>query len=223
MSQELQAFAHATQLGNSLPILTLLIQIIGLACFAYIVYKRIAPMVHAQRDFRLDRPWLHIQRVVKFWFGQWKHPRYGLAGTLHLLIFAGFLILATRAFYLQFIFGLSDDFTAPSAVGRMYAVVADYAATIVFLSVAFAAVRRVVFKPERYAVPERYGKGHPVDAVFLLGLIALLMFLERWSARPCESVCGPIPVAWRSASARTVQTGLSSVTITSRTLYRHDA
>jgi hypothetical protein len=59
-------------------------------------------MVHAQRDFRLDRPWLRIQRVVKFWFGQWKHPRYRLAGTLHLLIFAGFLILATRAFYIQF-------------------------------------------------------------------------------------------------------------------------
>jgi heterodisulfide reductase subunit C len=153
------------------------IQIAGLACFAYIVYKRVAPMVHAESDFRLDRPWLRIQKVVKFWFGQWKHPRYRLAGTLHLLIFAGFLLLATRAFYLL-IFGLSEDFAAPSAVGRMYDVVADYAATIVFLSVAFAAVRRVVFKPARYGVPERYGKGHPVDAIFLLGLIALLMFSE---------------------------------------------
>ena len=34
MSQELQAFAHATHLGNSLPILTLLIRVISLACFA---------------------------------------------------------------------------------------------------------------------------------------------------------------------------------------------
>ena len=177
MSRELQASAHATVLGISLPILTLLIQIVGLACFAYIVYKRVLPMVHAKRDFRLDRPWLRVQKVVKFWLGQWKHPRYRLAGTLHLLIFAGFLILATRAFYLL-IFGLSDDFIAPTAVGRMYDVVADYAATIVFLSVAFAAIRRVVFKPARYAVPERYGKGHPGDAIFLLGLIALLMFSE---------------------------------------------
>jgi Fe-S oxidoreductase len=177
MSYELQASAHATVLGISLPVLTLLIQIVGLACFAYIVYKRVAPMLHAERDFRLDRPWLRIQKIVKFWLGQWKHPRYRLAGTVHLLIFAGFLILATRAFYLL-MFGLSGDFTAPSAIGRMYDIVADYAATIVFLSVGFAAVRRVVFKPARYAVPERYGRGHPIDAVFLLGLIALLMLSE---------------------------------------------
>jgi Fe-S oxidoreductase len=176
MSQELQASAQASVLGTSVPVLTLLIQIIGLTCFAYIVYKRIAPMLHAERDFRLDRPWLRIQNVAKFWFGQWKHPRYRLAGTLHLLIFAGFLTLATRAFYLL-IFGLSEDFTAPSALGRTYDIFADYAATIVFLAVAFAAIRRVLFKPARYAVPERYGKGQ-VDAIFLLGLIALLMFSE---------------------------------------------
>ena len=151
MSYELQASAHAIHLGNSLPILTLLIQIVGFACFAYIVYKRLLPLVHAERDYRLDRPWLRTQKLAKYWFGQWKHPRYRLAGTLHLLIFAGFLILAMRAFYLL-IFGLSGDFTAPSAVGRIYHVVADYAATIVFLAVAFAAVRRVVFKPARYAV-----------------------------------------------------------------------
>lgn len=67
MSYELQASAHATQLGNSLPILTLLIEIVGVACFAYIVYKRVLPMLHAERDFRLDRPGLRVQRVVKYW------------------------------------------------------------------------------------------------------------------------------------------------------------
>src|SRR3974390_548578 len=74
--------------------------------------------------------------------------------------------------------GLSADFMAAGAVGRMYDAVADYAATIVFLAVSAAAIRRVVFQPARYAVPERYGKGHPVDAIFLLALIALLMFSE---------------------------------------------
>ena len=163
--------------GISVPVLTLIIQLLGLACFAYIVTKRVAPLVRGERDFRFDRAWLRLQKVAQFWFGQWKHPRYRVAGTLHLLIFAGFLILATRAFYLL-IFGLSDDFAAAGAIGRIYDVIADYAATIVFLAVATAAVRRVVFKPARYAVPERYGKGHPVDAIFLLGLIALLMFSE---------------------------------------------
>ncbi|MGA7461862.1 MAG: 4Fe-4S dicluster domain-containing protein [Candidatus Korobacteraceae bacterium] len=159
------------------PYVFVAIQFLGLACFAYIVAKRVAPLIRAQSDVRLDRPWLRTQKLIKFWFGQWKHPRYRVAGTLHLFIFAGFLILATRAFYLL-IFGLSHDFAEPSAIGRMYDVVADYAATIVFLAVSAAAVRRVFFKPERYAVPEKYGKGHPVDAIFLLGLIALLMTSE---------------------------------------------
>lgn len=177
MFEGMQITGPAMFLGISISLLSGLIQVFGLACFAYIVIKRVAPLVRGERDFRFDRPWLRIQRVAKFWLGQWKHPRYRVAGTLHLFIFAGFLILATRAFYLL-LFGLSDDFITPGAVGRRYDVIADYAATIVFLAVAAAAVRRVVFKPARYAVPERYGKGHPVDAIFLLALIALLMFSE---------------------------------------------
>jgi len=173
----MQAPAHAMFWGVSLPVLFLFIQLLGLACFAYIVVKRVAPLVHGERDLRFDRPLLRLQRVLQFWLGQWKHPRYRVAGTLHLCIFAGFLILATRAFYLL-IFGLSYDFAAAGAVGRVYDVIADYAATIVFLAVSVAAIRRLVFKPARYSVPERYGKGHPVDAIFLLGLIALLMFSE---------------------------------------------
>jgi Fe-S oxidoreductase len=155
----------------------LLIQGVGLACFAYIVARRLTPLVRAERDFRLDRPWLRTQKLLKFWFAQWKHPRYRIAGMLHLFIFAGFLILATRAFYLL-IFGLAQDFTPSGPVARSYDVVADYASTIVFLAVSAAALRRIVYKPARYAVPEKYGTGHPVDAIFLLGLIALLMCSE---------------------------------------------
>ena len=173
----MHANEQLTFLGISLPAVVLIIQVIGLACFAYIVVRRLAPLVRGERDVRFDRPLLRVQTLAKFWFGQWKHPRYRVAGTLHLLIFAGFLILATRAFYLL-VFGLSDDFAAPGAIGRVYDVVADYAATIVFLAVSAAAVRRVAFKPARYAQPERYGKGRAADAIFLLGLIALLMFSE---------------------------------------------
>jgi Fe-S oxidoreductase len=159
------------------PQLCLLLQLLGIASFAYIVTKRLTPLVRAERDIRLDHLWLRSQTVLKFWLGQWKHPRYRFAGVLHLLIFSGFIILATRAFYLL-IFGLSQDFTAAGAVGGAYDIVADYAATIVFLAVSAAAARRIFYKPQRYAVPPKYGKGHPIDAIFLLGLIALLMCSE---------------------------------------------
>ena len=169
--------AYAPAWLKQAPALVLVLQMLGLACFAYIVARRVAPLVHAERDLRLDRPWTRLQRLLKFWFGQWKHPRYRVAGTLHLCIFAGFLILATRAFYLL-IFGLSDDFAAAGSIAGAYDVVADYAATIVFLAVSAAAARRIFYKPERYAQPPQYGIGRRIDAIFLLALIAFLMFSE---------------------------------------------
>lgn len=36
--------------------LFLTIHVLGVACFVYIVAKRLAPLVRAQRDFRFDRP-----------------------------------------------------------------------------------------------------------------------------------------------------------------------
>ncbi len=135
MLETAQAPAFASYWLNHAPFLVALLQLAGLSCFAYIVAKRVTPLMRAESDFRLDRPWLRTQLLLKYWFGQWKHPRYRVAGTLHLCIFAGFIILATRAFYLL-IFGLSQDFTEAGAIARAYDIVADYAATIVLLAVA---------------------------------------------------------------------------------------
>ncbi len=156
------------------------LNLLGLACFFYIVSKRMTPLLRGERDWRFDRPLVRLERLFQFWLGQWKHPRYRTAGIMHILIFAGFIILATQAFSLL-ILGFSPNFVLPGSsggVGDIYNTVKDYAATIVFLCMVFAVVRRLVFKPARYAVPARYGKGHPVDAIFLLGLIALLMASE---------------------------------------------
>src|SRR5208283_5146923 len=60
----------------------------------------------------------------------------------------------------------------------VYGVITDYAATIVFLCMLIAVIRRLVFKPARYAVPPKYGKGHAADAIFLLALIAILMLAD---------------------------------------------
>lgn len=161
-------------------ILFLIIHILGLACFTYIAVKRIAPLVRGQRDVRFDRPLTRIGRVLQFWFAQWKHPRYRFVGIIHILIFAGFLILATRAFYL-ISFGFPATFVAgeeASEVVHGYGILTDWATTVVFICVVVAAIRRVAFKPARYAVPKRYGDGHPIDAIFLLGLIAILMLAD---------------------------------------------
>jgi Fe-S oxidoreductase len=154
----------------SLPgwILILILHLLGITCFAYIVSKRIAPLVRAQPDLRFDQPWRRLRNLMQFWFGQWKHPRYKVAGILHILIFAGFITLAARAFTLL-ILGVWPGFVMPGFSGHTYDVVKDYAATVVFFCMVFAIVRRGFFRDERY---RKTGTG---DAIFLLSLIALLM------------------------------------------------
>jgi hypothetical protein len=60
----------------------------------------------------------------------------------------------------------------------LYDFITDYAATVVFLCMVIAVIRRLVFKPARYAVPEKFGKAHTADAIFLLSLIAVLMVAD---------------------------------------------
>ncbi len=193
MLEAIQATAQTTYWLNPEREMFLLIHVLGIACFAYIVWKRMTPLLRGERDFRFDRPWLRFERLLKFWLGQWKHPRYMTAGIIHIFIFAGFLVLAIRAFDLL-ILGLNENFAIPGLPGRvsyLYGVTTDYAATIVFLAVIVAMIRRVVFKPMRYAVPAKYGKAHTADAIFLLALIAILMVAD--SLFEATKAAGPSP------------------------------
>jgi Fe-S oxidoreductase len=180
MLEGIQSGAHSTSWLAPGQALFLSLHVLGVACFAYIVAKRLAPLFRAERDLRFDRPWTRLGRVLKFWLGQWKHPRYKTAGTLHILIFAGFILLAMRAFTVLIV-GVSQNFVMPGLsgeAGHLYEIATDYAATVVFLCMVFAIVRRVVFKPGRYEVPAKFGKAHKADAIFLLSLIAILMVAD---------------------------------------------
>ena len=151
--------------------LFLTIHVLGIFCFAYIVARRLVPLVRAERDFRFDHPLTRAGRVLQFWLGQWKHPRYKFAGILHIFIFAGFILLVVRAFSLLIV-GADQTFETAGAgsVTHIYDQLTDYAATVVFLCMIIAVLRRLVFKPARYSVPAKYGKGHTADAIFLLAM-----------------------------------------------------
>ncbi|MFZ7126567.1 MAG: heterodisulfide reductase-related iron-sulfur binding cluster [Desulfobacterales bacterium] len=159
---------------------SVLIPLIGLAAFALIMKRRIDPLRKAAPDRRFDRVWERIRHVLMVWLAQWRQPRYMMAGVLHILIFAGFLILSIRSITLVIV-GIFPGFVFPGFggwLGDVYAVTKDYAATWVFLSCLVAGVRRGLFRPERYAVPARYGKDHTWEALFVLALIATLMVSE---------------------------------------------
>jgi len=178
--ENIQSLSQMTSWLATGRILFLLIHLLGVGCFAYIVAKRLAPLIRGERDFRFDQPLVRLGRVLKFWLGQWKHPRYRTAGIIHIFIFAGFIVLAIRAFSVLIV-GVSKNFVMPGLSGRagiIYDLITDYAATIVFLCMVIAVIRRLVFKPARYAVPASYGKAHTADAIFLLSLIAILMVAD---------------------------------------------
>ncbi|MCM2304320.1 MAG: (Fe-S)-binding protein [Elusimicrobia bacterium] len=160
--------------------LFVLIPIIGLACFAWIMGRRIVPLLHAAPDPRFGQIPLRIMLVLKLWLAQWRQPRYMLAGVLHIVVFFGFLILAARSTQMV-VLGFVDGFTLPGfsgALGSIYNVVKDVAATAVLVAVVILAIRRAFFKPARYAVPEKLGKDHTPEALLVLGLIATLMISE---------------------------------------------
>ncbi len=161
-------------------IFSVLIPVIGVGIFTYIVAQRLAPLVKAAPDFRWDDIPERVKQIITIWLIQYRQPRYMLAGVLHILIFAGFLILSIRSTTMVII-GIDPEFVLPGMgglLGKIYAVVKDFAATWVLIACVVAAARRVYFKPERYAVPQKYGKDHTFEAVFVLALISTLMISE---------------------------------------------
>ena len=172
--------AAAEIFGIPAKIIYILIPLVGIGIFAYIIMRRMAPLMKAAPDRRFNRVSERIQSVLRIWLAQWRHPRYLLAGVVHIALFAGFLILGARSTQLVFI-GFIDGFVLPGfggTLGNIYNVLKDYAATWVLIAVIIAAVRRAIIKPARYAVPPQYGPDHTWEALLVLGLIATLVISE---------------------------------------------
>jgi Fe-S oxidoreductase len=157
-----------------------LIPIVGVALFAHMISRRLAPLRHAAPDNRMGQMAERVVQLVKIWLLQWRHPRYMMAGVLHILLFAGFLILGLRSTELVFV-GIIPGFHLPGMdglLGAIYDVLRAYAATWVLVVALIGMVRRGIFKPERYDVPARYGKAHTGEAVFVLAMICTLVICE---------------------------------------------
>jgi Fe-S oxidoreductase len=168
--------ASAVLAGLPMWIPFLLLPLAGLAVFGWIIWRRLAPLLRAAPDPRIDRLPQRILLVLKIWLAQWRHPRYLLAGVLHIILFLGFLVLAARSTQLV-VLGFRDGFSLPG-FGHVYGIVKDYAATATFAAVAILMVRRALFTPARYAVPPGLGKDHTPEALLVLGLILTLLVSE---------------------------------------------
>lgn len=180
--EPLVAPAHYSFMGVPLVLLSVVIPLVGIGLWTYIMAKRIAPLVKARPDDRFDNIPARVWNVFTIWLGQIRQPRYMMGGVLHIVIFFGFLTLGLRSCSLVIV-GIVPHFALPGFgpdqfIGSIYNVAKDYAATFVFFACFIAAIRRGVFRPERYDVPERFGKDHTAEAVFVTCIIMTLMISE---------------------------------------------
>ncbi|MFO7893694.1 MAG: heterodisulfide reductase-related iron-sulfur binding cluster [Longimicrobiales bacterium] len=226
--------ASATIAGIPGYVLFLLIALVAIGVFAWVIARRLAPLRRGAPDPRLSRIPERVVRVLKYWLGQWRHPRYMLAGVLHIVVFFGFLILAIRSTELVLL-GIFEGFEVPGldgALGVAYDVAKDYASTAVLIAVVILAIRRAFFRPARYAVPEELGKDHTSEALLVLGLIAILMVSESLfeaSLLAAEPGAGAAPVLtlswaferWLSGTAGSTlaSVGLAAYTVHDLTFF----
>ncbi len=170
------SLAPAQQIVLGIPLWTvhLVLLLAGLASFALILRRRIAGLRAGAPDPRLDRIGERLRRALVVGVLQSRQPRYPVAGVLHILIFAGFVVLSVRSLAL-----LAEGFAAGATElpGAVYGTVKDWTALVVLLCCAVAAGRRRFCRPARYH--DRHARTpHGAEAYLILGLISLLMLAD---------------------------------------------
>lgn len=180
-------------LGVPAPFIALFIVVLAGVFFCYVMYKRIDLLRKAAPDPRFSNVPVRLWKAILYGFGQWRQPRYLGAGILHILLFAGFMILSLRSLTLigQ---GFSSSFHLPfltGSIGFAYESLKDYTVLVVLIVCLIAIIRRAVFHPLRYQHPGV--PGHEYEAFVILGLVAALMVTDMiydGSAFKAEAVAG---------------------------------
>jgi Fe-S oxidoreductase len=157
---------------------SILIPVAGVALLTYILAKRMPPLFRAAPDFRFDNI---LQRLWNMYeYPHHRMPRYKLAGAIHITTLISLIVVALQ-FATSILSGISEGFTFPGlggSLGAAYGVLKDIGETVLFGVCVVAAVRRGVFKPARYDVPERYGKDRTAEAVGYSVLLAGIVLME---------------------------------------------
>ena len=138
-------------------------------------------MLEASPYQSIDRIWKRLWLTLKYAGLQYRQPRYLFGGVIHIIIFAGFVILSVQSVTLVLI-GVFENLSlfhfVDAAYERTYLAMKDVISSAVLVICIIAIIRRTVFRPSRYEVPKRYGKGHMGEAVFVLSLISSLMICD---------------------------------------------
>ena len=152
------------------PVAITLLLLVALAGFAALAWRKLAIVAALAPEVRWDRPWRRLRTVlVNGLFQSRMVAREWRPGTMHAVIFLGFLTLLARKVQLIAI-GYDETFVYPGLPGGAFAALKDGVELAVLAAVGYALWRRFVQKPPRL---ERNR-----EAVLILSLIAAIMITD---------------------------------------------
>lgn len=154
--------------------------LIAISFFVYSCRNLIRYMLVAKKkDYRFDKIEERIKKVITIAFGQSKLLRDPIAGSIHFVIFWGF-ILFLFAVIESLIQGFYTPFTL-SFLGPIYlliTVVQDVFGLLVIIAILLSLLRRFVFKIKRLEV-EKSGKLDAVIILLLILIVCISMFVQN--------------------------------------------
>ena len=113
--------ANATILGIPMPIFSVLIPAAGIVVLAYILLKRLQPLVKAQPDPRTDQ--IPRRLLDMYTYPHHRMPRYWLSSAIHITTLVSLIVLSLHVISLV-LSGISDLFRfaglSQSLLGNLY-------------------------------------------------------------------------------------------------------
>ncbi len=153
------------------PLFMTILLLVGWGVFAHSAWRRWNLMMVGTAEKRFDQIGIRLWRTLFYGFGQWRMKRYPLAGTAHIMIFAGFAILLQRTLILWGR-GFDESFNLwilgpETMMGKMYSIQKDFFVVLVLIGTIVFAYLRVVKRLSRMTLG--------TEGLVILGIIFAMM------------------------------------------------
>ena len=170
-----------------------LLVLLSVVAFVYSMSRRVRVLLATTPENRFDRIGERIGKTIEYAFLQKRMFRDLYAGTFHIFLFTGFVVLLVRTIALV-VEGVVPGFVLLSgAPGDAYTLAKDVFEVLVLVGVAMAVARRAFARPRRLDLT--------ADAWFILFLIALLIVTDLLAEGAKVALSGEPPSPWAPAVA----------------------
>ncbi|HSE64150.1 MAG TPA: (Fe-S)-binding protein [Thermoanaerobaculia bacterium] len=168
-----------------------LLLLFAIGAFVYSISRRVRVLLAAGAENRFERIGTRVAKTLEFAFAQKRMFRDFYAGTFHIFLFSGFVVLLVRTIALV-VEGLAPGFVLLSgSAGDAYTLAKDVFEVLVLLGVAMAVFRRAFARPPRLDLT--------ADAWFILFLIFLLIAADLVSEGAKVALAPQLASEWSPA------------------------